>query len=73
MPTCPAPKRAQRVARIRQQEGQAPTTVNHHCTSSIGVVLLTNNEAGPEDILKCADMAMYKAKRDGRNLIRFYE
>ena len=56
-----------------QQEGQAPTTVNHHCTSSIGVVLLTNNEAGPEDILKCADMAMYKAKRDGRNLIRFYE
>ncbi|MEO8343682.1 MAG: diguanylate cyclase [Gallionella sp.] len=56
-----------------QQEGQATTTVNHHCTSSIGVVLLTNNEAGLEDILMWADTAMYQAKRDGRNLIRFYE
>ena len=56
-----------------QQNGQAVTAVNHHCTSSIGVVLFANQEAGPEDILKCADMAMYKAKRDGRNLIRFYE
>jgi diguanylate cyclase (GGDEF)-like protein/PAS domain S-box-containing protein len=56
-----------------QQEDQAPTIVNHHCTSSIGVVLFDNQEAGPEDVLKCADMAMYKAKRDGRNLIRFYE
>jgi diguanylate cyclase (GGDEF)-like protein/PAS domain S-box-containing protein len=56
-----------------QQEDQAPTIVNHHCTSSIGVVLFDNQEAGTEDVLKCADMAMYKAKRDGRNLIRFYE
>ena len=56
-----------------QQNGHAATTVNHHCTSSIGVVLFTNQETGPEEILKCADMAMYKAKREGRNLIRFYE
>ena len=56
-----------------QQNGPAANNVHHHCTSSIGVVMFTNHEAGPEDLLKCADMAMYKAKRDGRNLIRFYE
>lgn len=55
-----------------QQEGKAPTTVEHHCTSSLGVVLFINHEASQEDILKWADLAMYQAKEDGRNLIRFY-
>ncbi len=55
-----------------QQRDKAETTVEHHCTSSIGVVLFINHEDSPEDILKWADMAMYQAKDDGRNLIRFY-
>ncbi|MDP1644632.1 MAG: PAS domain S-box protein [Thiobacillus sp.] len=56
-----------------QSEGKAETTVEHHCTSSIGVVLFTDHEASEEDILKWADMAMYQAKEAGRNQIRFYE
>ena len=56
-----------------QQEGEAESTVEHHCTSSIGVVVFINHEASREDILKWADMAMYQAKEEGRNLIRFYD
>ncbi|MDO8262388.1 MAG: diguanylate cyclase [Gallionella sp.] len=57
---------------IIQQDGKAETTIEHHCTSSIGVVLFINNEASQDDIIKWADMAMYQAKDDGRNLIRFF-
>lgn len=56
-----------------RQEGKAERTVEHHCTSSIGVVLFTNHEASLEDILRWADIAMYQAKEDGRNLIRFFD
>jgi diguanylate cyclase (GGDEF)-like protein/PAS domain S-box-containing protein len=56
-----------------KQEGGVETTVEHHCTASIGVVLFINNEASQEDILKWADMAMYQAKERGRNTICFFE
>jgi diguanylate cyclase (GGDEF)-like protein/hemerythrin-like metal-binding protein/PAS domain S-box-containing protein len=56
-----------------EHEGNAPSTVEHHCTSSIGVALFINHEASVEDIFKWADMAMYQAKEDGRNLIRFFD
>ena len=56
-----------------EQEGKAQHIVEHQCTSSIGVVLFKDQNASVDDILKYADMAMYKAKEDGRNLIRFYE
>jgi GGDEF domain-containing protein len=35
--------------------------------------LLTAQQTSPEDILKCADIAMYQAKREGGNRVRFYE
>jgi diguanylate cyclase (GGDEF)-like protein/PAS domain S-box-containing protein len=53
------------------QQGDADATVKHHCTSSIGVALFANHEDSVDDLLEWSDMAMYKAKRDGRNLIRF--
>ena len=56
-----------------QQNSSITNNVYHHCTSSIGVVMFVNHEVSPETILAWADMAMYKAKRDGRNSIRFYE
>jgi diguanylate cyclase (GGDEF)-like protein/PAS domain S-box-containing protein len=51
----------------------AENIVHHYCTSSIGVVMFVDHEASPDAILTWADLAMYKAKREGRNLIRFYE
>lgn len=54
-----------------KHKGAAETTVEHHCTASIGVVVF-NSEASAEDIIKWADIAMYQAKEAGRNSIRFY-
>ncbi|HEU0188879.1 MAG TPA: diguanylate cyclase [Gallionella sp.] len=56
-----------------QEKDKTETTVEHHCTSSIGIVLFVNHEGSAEDILKWADIAMYQAKEAGRNLIRFYD
>jgi diguanylate cyclase (GGDEF)-like protein/hemerythrin-like metal-binding protein/PAS domain S-box-containing protein len=54
------------------QDDKTESIVEHHCTSSIGVVLFSNQIACAEDILKWADMAMYQAKENGRNSIRFF-
>ncbi len=54
-------------------EGEAETTITHHCTSSIGVVLFLSHEAGTEEMIKRADQAMYQAKEAGGNLIRFFD
>ena len=56
-----------------KEEGKPDSTVEHHCTSSIGVVLFINHEASQEDIFKWADVAMYQAKEHGRNQISFYQ
>jgi diguanylate cyclase (GGDEF)-like protein len=55
-----------------QHEGDTETTVEHHCTSSIGVVMFINHEDKPADLLKRADMVMYQAKGSGRNQVRFF-
>ena len=56
-----------------KNEGKADTSIEHHCTVSVGVALFVNHEASQGDILKWADKAMYQAKEAGRNSIRFYE
>lgn len=53
--------------------GEMETTIEHHCTTSIGIAVFINHENSPEDIVKRADMAMYEAKHAGRNQIRVYE
>jgi diguanylate cyclase (GGDEF)-like protein/PAS domain S-box-containing protein len=60
------------VLAIRQQ-GRAETTVTHHCTSSIGVVMFIDHEISADDILKRADLAMYQAKEGGRNAVRYFD
>lgn len=45
----------------------------HVGTASIGVTLLDSEIDSIEEVLKRADMAMYRAKAAGRNAIRFYD
>ena len=58
---------------LRLQRGGEKQDIVHHCTSSIGVVIFINHEISLDDIIRCADSAMYKAKQGGRNTIRFFE
>lgn len=44
-----------------------------YITVSIGITLFHNNTVPKEDILKHADMALYKAKAAGRNTTQFYD
>lgn len=57
----------------RTKEGNVTTTFEHHCTASIGVALFIDHQASQEDILKWADVAMYQAKKEGRNIVRYFE
>ena len=41
-------------------------------TVSVGVALAPADGTDAERLLKCADLALYKAKADGRNCIRFF-
>jgi predicted signal transduction protein with EAL and GGDEF domain len=47
--------------------------LSHHNTPSIGVTLFSGHEGSAEDLLKQADIAMYQAKKAGRNTMRFFD
>jgi diguanylate cyclase (GGDEF)-like protein/PAS domain S-box-containing protein len=47
--------------------------VDHNCTASIGVVMLSRDATSPDDLVKWADAAMYQAKSLGRNQVQFFE
>jgi len=44
----------------------------HHTSTSIGITLFPQESNDPEELLKQADTAMYRAKAAGRNEIRYY-
>jgi diguanylate cyclase (GGDEF)-like protein/PAS domain S-box-containing protein len=45
----------------------------HHSSSSIGVTLFKGPSISIDDLMKQADLTMYKAKEAGRNTIRFFD
>ncbi len=48
-------------------------TVSYHSTPSIGVTLFRGQSATIDDLLKQADLAMYKSKEAGRNALHFFD
>ena len=54
------------------QAGGQSATVEHLCTTSIGLAMFMGDEVSQADIMKWADMTMYKAKEAGRNRVLLY-
>lgn len=47
--------------------------IEHHNSSSIGIVLFNGNFVSIDELLKRSDTAMYEAKAAGRNTLRFFD
>ena len=45
----------------------------HRCSASMGISLFRNKDMAVEELLKCTDIALYQAKRKGRNTLLFYD
>jgi GGDEF domain-containing protein len=52
-------------------EGSTKMIIYHEATASIGIALFNSN-SNPDTVLKWADSAMYQAKDEGRNSVRFH-
>lgn len=46
---------------------------DHHSTPSIGITLFHNLQQSIDELLKRADIAMYRAKEEGKNTVRFFD
>ncbi len=70
--TLDAPARvAQKIIDVLER----PIRVDHHELSvgaSIGISVAPNDGTKADDLIRCADTAMYQAKADGRNAYRYY-
>jgi diguanylate cyclase (GGDEF)-like protein len=54
----------------------APHEVAHHLlhvTATIGISIYPDDGPDAETLIKCADAAMYRAKKRGRNTYQFFE
>ena len=54
-----------------KHEGGASVTVEHRCSASIGITLFSHTDSNQEHILQRSDAAMYQAKEEGRNRVKF--
>jgi two-component system cell cycle response regulator len=60
--------------RLRRRIAADPFPINQgartvHATISIGIAALRSGEDKPAEIVKRADQALYRAKREGRNRV----
>lgn len=47
--------------------------VQHHSSASIGICVFNGKERSLDELLQRADIALYQAKKSGRDTVRFYE
>ena len=47
--------------------------VAYQCTPSVGATLFKGDAAGTDELMKQADLAMYKSKSEGRNALHFFD
>ncbi|AKF25973.1 hypothetical protein YH65_05775 [Sulfurovum lithotrophicum] len=69
------PESAAKVAEKIMDAMKEPIVIDHqtlHVTVSIGISLYPRDAINMHDLLKYADIAMYKAKEEGRNNYQFY-
>lgn len=67
--------KAERLAAKISKALSVPYTINGNrvwTTASIGIVLYSQEIEGPESLLIKADLALYRAKEEGRNQFRFH-
>ena len=70
------PENATTVAERLQEELEVPIKVGQHelyTTVSVGIVANANHRERPEDLLRDADTAMYRAKENGRARYEVFE
>ncbi|MFB1485708.1 MULTISPECIES: putative bifunctional diguanylate cyclase/phosphodiesterase [unclassified Thiocapsa] len=60
-------------ALIREPYRLHPGDHAHSCTASIGITLFHGHETSGSELLKQADIAMYQAKRAGRETLRLFQ
>jgi diguanylate cyclase (GGDEF)-like protein len=71
-----SPETGARVARRVCEALAAPYRVNGHdvtTSASIGIALSSGKDESSDVLMKNADLALYRAKEDGRNTFRFFE
>ncbi|MFD2368536.1 diguanylate cyclase domain-containing protein [Brevibacillus sp. GCM10020057] len=71
-----SPEQVVKVANRILQAMQQPWTIagkSFSCTTSIGISLYPTNASDADQLLTCADKALYTAKAVGRNQISFYQ
>ena len=56
---------------VLEREGGDRINVEHLCSASIGITLFSHRDNHLERILQRADVAMYQAKEEGRNRVKF--
>ena len=57
---------------LRADASHAAQGIEHRCTASIGVTLFLGMAHTEDEVIRQADVAMYRAKEAGRNMIHLY-
>jgi len=70
LPNLPYLEKAHQIAQRLIEAVKPPINIEGHSLTvglSVGISMATGSEDTPEHLMRCADMALYEAKRNGRN------